>query len=216
VTRAQNGVDPGTRDLEFPEPPLYQESGGPDGRPCIQFNGSSEYGEAGGFSCSEGTTGEPGLQVVGNFTNTRDTMGVGVALYNPSYQTWYDSFVHAMHAATGASEDTYRANSHPVGVPHNIDWGRPEADNDTAHHLFETFMWAAGMQAFFDGQSMGTGGDQGIKQTVTHVSLGRSADRYGYAPVCISEVVVTEGRTPAQAAAYRTERIRVEYPSLLD
>lgn len=213
ITRAINVANPGTRDLSFPNPPRFLANGGADGRGAAQFDGEDDYGEATGFSFPTGS--QPSILVVLQFDDVSDRISVGVQLNDGTAQPMY--FVHAAHFRT-QSGDLYRANAYPRGAPHNIDYLMPEANNDLGPHLHETHLYASGMVAVYDGMVHGPAGGEGIAGPLTTLRVASNALGGGsgseHAAAQISEIVITEGRTEAEAAAYRQERIRIEYPSL--
>jgi hypothetical protein len=208
VMAAVNVANPGVRDLTFPNPPLWLPTGGPDGHGAAQFDGVNDYGEAVGFSFQQGVNNQPSLQLVGSNDIVTDRVQIGASLLNGT-----STFFQVMQIRTVGS-DLYRTNGLIVGVPHNVDFLMPEASNDVTPHLHEGHAYHSGFQALFDGALQGTGGGSGTQGTLTTFRVA-SNPLNQYAAIRVSEVVITEGRPPAQAAAYRTLRIAREYPSLL-
>lgn len=209
VTAAINVADPGTRDLTFPNPPRWLPNGGPDGRGAARFDGIDDHGTAGGFSFGIGSS--PSILVVLQFDDVDDRIAVPVQLHDGSRDGRY--FLNAAQIRT-MTGDIYRANGNLIGVPHNIDYLTPQASSDTLPHLHETHAYSDGMVAVYDGRIFGGGGGDGLAGPIDTLQVGSNAIGSQHAAVQISEIVVTEGRTPAEAAAYRERRVRVEYPSL--
>jgi hypothetical protein len=227
VTAAVNVNDPGTRDLSFPTPPLWVSDGGPDGAGCIRFNGSSEYGVATGFSFSEtAETNLVSLQVVARYLTHDDRNQVAVAIgAEDELEGATPVFLYAAHSRTFSTADMYRANGSLVEIPHNVDYLTPEASEDTVwYHLHETHAMADVLRGVYDGtifdasgagfpQTFGGGGMRG--DAIDRLFVGRSGgSAAAWANIEIAEIVVTEGRSAAEHAAYRSLRVAAEYPSV--
>jgi hypothetical protein len=212
ITAAVNVDAPGSRDLTFANPPRWLPAGGADGRGAAQFDGDDDCGSATGFSFAIGS--HPSILVVLRYDDVSDRISHPVQLHDGTSAP--QSFLNAAHIRT-MSGDVYRANGSLIGVPHAVEYLTPEGSNDTAPHLHETHAYATGMMAMYDGSAFGPGGANGISGQLVAVHVGCAS--FGpnggeHAAAQISEIVITEGRTEAEAAAYRELRVKLEYPSI--
>ena len=215
VTAVQNAANPGVRDMTFAAgaEPIWRASGGSDGRPYAEFDGSNDVGVARGFSFSQQAgTNELCMQVIGRFRSIAElTQATGVyarSAGNPDYH------FRTFQVWSSQNFDYYRTNGYPVGFPHHIQYLTPEASNDIGWQLHEGYAIATGIIAFRNGVQFGPGGNQGLLTDSTNpideIRIGCD-DRGGCAPVDVHEVVITEGRALTQLSAYRRLRVAPLY-----
>ncbi|MGB1141573.1 MAG: hypothetical protein ACPG1A_11785 [Halioglobus sp.] len=204
----QNADNPGTRDIIFDSGarPTWMPSLGVDGAGTVRLNGTNQWGYATGFNFSQaGGTNEPRVQIVGRYRST-STPKVG---WCTPWIASPQAYIQGFQIRAG---NVKRTNGSIINTPHNLD---TVIAHDTGYHLWEdNFKDSGGFEFWFDGVQYTGGGTGGATNVNDRFEFGRGSFGGEYADVDIDEIVITEARSAAQAAAYRSIRVANEYPSL--
>lgn len=215
VSKWENSVTPGTHDpiqgTADDQPAFTAVNAAYDNRATVEPDGVNDYLDVSDMTLS--TNDRVGMQSLHAFDDVTDqSSSEAFSIKNAGTTV----FIMNGRILTTGLDDEYqsRAILSDGGVLEAYE--TPEASADTAPHLHESHCYAAGYEARFDGTQHNDdiGAEVGgISGAMTQMSVGARAGGSTFSNSTITECVLTVGATAAQAAAYRTDRIAVLYPT---